>query len=30
MAKQAGSEAEWKQLKQRLIEDGRWSELIYD
>lgn len=30
MAKQAGSEAEWKQLKQALIEDGRWSELIYD
>lgn len=30
MAKQAGSEAEWKQLKQRLIEEGRWSELIYD
>ncbi|ADC62118.1 oxidoreductase [Allochromatium vinosum] len=30
MAKQAGSEAEWKRLKQRLIDDGRWSELIYD
>jgi len=30
MAKQAGSEVEWKRLKQRLIDDGRWSELIYD
>ncbi|MCK7578462.1 MAG: FAD-binding oxidoreductase [Chromatiales bacterium] len=30
MAKQTGSEADWKQLKQALIEDGRWSELIYD
>ncbi|QGU32845.1 oxidoreductase [Thermochromatium tepidum] len=30
MARQAGSESEWKELKQRLVEEGRWSELIYD
>lgn len=30
MAKQAGSATEWTQLKQKMIEDGRWSELIYD
>ncbi|MBK1718289.1 oxidoreductase [Thiocystis violacea] len=30
MAKQAGSEADWKQLKLRMIEEGRWSEMIYD
>ena len=30
MAEQAGTEADWKQLKQRMIDEGRWSELLYD
>ncbi len=29
MAKAAGSEAEWEKTKQRLVNEGRWSELIY-
>ncbi|MFD2110533.1 oxidoreductase [Thiorhodococcus fuscus] len=30
MAEQAGSEEAWKEIKRKMIEDGRWSELIYD
>jgi ferredoxin--NADP+ reductase len=30
MAEQAGSPESWAQLKQRLIDEGRWSELTYD
>lgn len=30
MAEQAGSPETWQQLKRHLIEDGRWSELMYD
>ena len=30
MGEQAGSEAQWQQLKLQMIEDGRWSELLYD
>lgn len=30
MADQAGSAADWSSLKERLTEEGRWSELIYD
>ena len=29
MAKQVGSMDAWTEIKQRMIEDGRWSELIY-
>jgi ferredoxin--NADP+ reductase len=29
MAKAAGSEQEWERTKQRLVNEGRWSELIY-
>lgn len=29
MAEQAGSPEAWKDIKERLIEEGRWSELIY-
>ncbi len=30
MAEQAGGEAAWAQVKQGLVDDGRWSELVYD
>ncbi|MBK5963857.1 oxidoreductase [Thiocystis minor] len=30
MAEQAGSADAWKQVKQQLIDEGRWSELTYD
>lgn len=30
MAEQAGSADAWKQFKQQLIDEGRWSELTYD
>lgn len=30
MTEQAGSIENWTQVKQQLIEDGRWSELMYD
>ncbi len=30
IAEQAGSAEEWKQVKQRLIDESRWSELTYD
>jgi len=30
MAKRLGGEPEWSALKQRLIDEGRWSELVYD
>lgn len=29
MAKLAGSEVNWQTLKQRLVADGRWAELVY-
>jgi ferredoxin--NADP+ reductase len=29
MVERVGSSADWKELKQRMLDDGRWSELIY-
>ena len=30
MAKAAGSEELWQQTRQKMIDEGRWSELIYN
>ncbi|UHD16288.1 ferredoxin reductase domain-containing protein [Thiocapsa bogorovii] len=30
MAERVGSSEEWKAIKERMIDEGRWSELIYD
>jgi ferredoxin--NADP+ reductase len=29
MVERVGSSADWRELKQRMLDDGRWSELIY-